>query len=134
MDAPLRTLEVRRVPFSADLLKPGDYCFIPRRDPIRKLEPEAVEPPQGILPKAVLGILRQRSKRTRKSSRSSGRTTMNAGGECTAKRRSRQAFVDGSERRHYIDETLCCCRIVVPGGVKECVYIFHREAVSEQQH
>jgi hypothetical protein len=37
MDA-LTTLPVRRVPFSADIEKPGDYCFISKREPVRNLE------------------------------------------------------------------------------------------------
>jgi hypothetical protein len=46
MDA-LTTLPVRRVPFSADVIKPGDFCFISKREPIRKFEPEPVQPPTG---------------------------------------------------------------------------------------
>jgi hypothetical protein len=41
MDASLQTLAVRRVPSSADLERPGDYCFIGKRAPIRKFEPVA---------------------------------------------------------------------------------------------
>jgi hypothetical protein len=41
------TLPVRRVPFSYDIEKPGDYCFIPKREPIRKFEPEQVASPTG---------------------------------------------------------------------------------------
>ncbi len=41
------TLPVRRVPFSANIQKPGDYCFISKREPIRKFESEPVAPPTG---------------------------------------------------------------------------------------
>ena len=44
MDA-LITIPVRRVPFSADIEKPGDYCFIGKRQPVRSFEPVAVETP-----------------------------------------------------------------------------------------
>jgi len=32
----LQTLEVRRVPSSADIVKPGNYCFIKKREPIER--------------------------------------------------------------------------------------------------
>jgi hypothetical protein len=53
MDSPLQTLEVRRVPFSADIEKPGDYCFIEKREPVRTFEPVATEPPQGFFRKLM---------------------------------------------------------------------------------
>jgi hypothetical protein len=46
MDA-TQTLAVRRVSSSADLLKPGDYCFIPKREPIRTFETVTAERPKG---------------------------------------------------------------------------------------
>jgi hypothetical protein len=46
MDA-LLTLEVNRVPSSADLTKAGDYCFIAKRDPIRKFLPSEPEESKG---------------------------------------------------------------------------------------
>jgi len=46
---PIEALEVRRVASSADILKPGDYCFIPKREPIRTFQPISIEPPQGFL-------------------------------------------------------------------------------------
>jgi hypothetical protein len=45
--APLQTLEVRRVPASVDLERAGDYCFVPKKEPMRKFEPVAVEAPAG---------------------------------------------------------------------------------------
>lgn len=42
MDA-LQTLEVRRVPSSADLMQAGDFVFIGKREPIRKFEPVTIE-------------------------------------------------------------------------------------------
>ncbi len=47
MDA-LTTLPVRRVPFSADIEKPGDHFFISKREPIRKFEREPIAPPTGL--------------------------------------------------------------------------------------
>lgn len=43
----LTTFEVHRVLSSADILQPGDYCFIEKRQPTRKFEPIPVEPPRG---------------------------------------------------------------------------------------
>jgi hypothetical protein len=40
-------LEVKRVQHSEDLLHPGEYVFVPKRDPILTLEQRAVQPPQG---------------------------------------------------------------------------------------
>jgi hypothetical protein len=47
MDAPLQTPKVSRVPASDDLEPAGDYCFVPKREPIRKFEPVALEVPTG---------------------------------------------------------------------------------------
>jgi hypothetical protein len=49
----LQTLEVHRVASSADILQPGDYCFIAKRDPIRRFEPVAVELPKGFWKRIV---------------------------------------------------------------------------------
>ena|SRR3569832_1968025 len=46
MDAP-QCLTVHRVPTSADLLQPGDYCFIAKREPIRTYETVTTERPSG---------------------------------------------------------------------------------------
>jgi hypothetical protein len=43
----LQTLEVRRVQSSEDLIRAGDYCYIRRREPIRKFETEPTLPPDG---------------------------------------------------------------------------------------
>jgi len=53
MEAPVHTLEVRRVPSSADLMQAGDYCYIEKRAPIRKFEPVADEAPRGFIRKLI---------------------------------------------------------------------------------
>lgn len=40
-------LEVKRVPRSEDLLHPGDYVFVPRREPIVNTYRQPVQPPAG---------------------------------------------------------------------------------------
>jgi hypothetical protein len=40
-------LEVKRVPLSEDLLHPGDYVFIGKRDPHRTFQSIPLEPPKG---------------------------------------------------------------------------------------
>ena len=46
-----KTLEVRRVQSSADLMQPGDYVFIPKREPIRRFQPIMNNPPRGFFRK-----------------------------------------------------------------------------------
>jgi len=41
--------EVKRVPTSENLLHPGDFVFIPKREPIKTFESVPVPPPKGIL-------------------------------------------------------------------------------------
>jgi hypothetical protein len=41
--------EVKRVPHSEDLLHPGDYVFVPRREPIVNVYRQPVHPPTGFL-------------------------------------------------------------------------------------
>ncbi len=41
----MQALEVHRVSTSADLLHPGEYVFIPKRQPIRTVEQIAIDPP-----------------------------------------------------------------------------------------
>jgi hypothetical protein len=50
------TLQVHRVPFSADLLQPGDYCFIAKREPIRTFDTQRLEPPQGFFRLLLWGM------------------------------------------------------------------------------
>ena len=38
-------LEVKRVPLSEDLLHPGDYVFIGKREPRRRFESKPLDPP-----------------------------------------------------------------------------------------
>jgi uncharacterized protein YbaR (Trm112 family) len=40
-------LEVKRVPHSEDLSHPGEFVFIPKREPIRKFYSEPLTPPTG---------------------------------------------------------------------------------------
>jgi hypothetical protein len=42
-------LEVKRVPVSEDLLHPGDYVFVPKREPRRTFESVPLFPPTGTL-------------------------------------------------------------------------------------
>jgi hypothetical protein len=39
--------ELRRVSFSADLEKAGDFAFVPKREPIREIVRTPVDPPTG---------------------------------------------------------------------------------------
>lgn len=43
----MEALPARRVSSSPDILKPGDYCFIAKREPIRTYETVTAEPPTG---------------------------------------------------------------------------------------
>src|SRR5690242_6519221 len=43
----LKAVEVRRVPLSEDLMKPGDFVFIAKREPVRKFESVPLQPPAG---------------------------------------------------------------------------------------
>jgi hypothetical protein len=42
----LTALEVKRVPHSEDLLHPGEFVFIPKREPIRTFRSEPIEAPK----------------------------------------------------------------------------------------
>jgi hypothetical protein len=48
-------LAVKRVPHSEDLLHPGDYVFIPKRDPIRTFHSIPLEPPADKRGGTVIG-------------------------------------------------------------------------------
>ena len=43
----LKALEVRRVPLSEDLLHPGDFVLVKKREPICKYERVPLTPPSG---------------------------------------------------------------------------------------
>jgi hypothetical protein len=43
----MQALEVRRVPSSSDLLHPGEYVFIPKRDPKITIDHQLLTPPTG---------------------------------------------------------------------------------------
>jgi hypothetical protein len=43
----MEALAVKRVPSSADLLNPGEYVFIPKRQPIRTVQQIAIDPPKN---------------------------------------------------------------------------------------
>lgn len=45
----LKALEVRRVTHSEELTNPGEFVFIQKREPIRTIERQPLEPPQGFL-------------------------------------------------------------------------------------
>jgi hypothetical protein len=47
----MQALEVRRVTHSEDLLKPGDYCYVPKRAPIVTYERKPLEAPRGLIQK-----------------------------------------------------------------------------------
>jgi hypothetical protein len=50
--------EVKRIPHSEDLLHPGDYVFVPRREPIVNIYRQPVPPPTGFIRKRdVLAVL-----------------------------------------------------------------------------
>jgi hypothetical protein len=49
----LKALEVRRVATSADLMAPGDFAFVPRREPLRRIEYTPVPPPRGFFKRIV---------------------------------------------------------------------------------
>lgn len=50
---PFQALEVRRVSSSADLAAPGDFAFIPKREPVRRLEQFPIAPPRNIICRLV---------------------------------------------------------------------------------
>ncbi|HVB33724.1 MAG TPA: hypothetical protein VNJ52_05040 [Patescibacteria group bacterium] len=43
----MQAIEVRRVQSSADLSSPGDFTFVPKREPVRKFERIPLEAPKG---------------------------------------------------------------------------------------
>jgi len=43
---PLKAIEVRRVESSAELMKPGDYTYIAKREPVRRIETLPIPPPR----------------------------------------------------------------------------------------
>jgi uncharacterized protein YbaR (Trm112 family) len=43
----MQALEVRRVPTSADLEKPGDFAFIKKREPLSTKDETSIEPPKN---------------------------------------------------------------------------------------
>ncbi len=47
----LKAIEVRRVPTSADLSSPGDFTFVPKREPIRNVERIPLIAPKGFFRK-----------------------------------------------------------------------------------
>jgi hypothetical protein len=47
----MQALEVRRVTHSEDLLKPGDYVYVPKRPPIVTYERKLLEAPPGFFAK-----------------------------------------------------------------------------------
>jgi hypothetical protein len=47
----MQAREVRRVPRSEDLSKPGDYCYVPKRAPIVTYERKPLESPRGLVQK-----------------------------------------------------------------------------------
>lgn len=49
----LQAIEVRRVPSSADLTAPGDFAFIPKREPLRRLEQVPITPPRNFFKRLV---------------------------------------------------------------------------------
>ena len=49
----MEALEVRRVPTSADLSSPGDFAFVPKREPVRKFERIPLIAPKGFFRKIV---------------------------------------------------------------------------------
>jgi hypothetical protein len=50
---PLKALEVKRVEHSEDLLHPGEFVFVAKRQPKITTETIAVEPPQGTFKKLL---------------------------------------------------------------------------------
>jgi hypothetical protein len=51
-------LEVKRVPRSEDLLHPGEFVFIPKREPIRTYFSVPTDPPNGWFAHAILAAIR----------------------------------------------------------------------------
>jgi hypothetical protein len=47
--SPTTAQEVKRVPHSEELLHPGEFCFIPKREPIVNVYRQPVQPPTGLL-------------------------------------------------------------------------------------
>jgi hypothetical protein len=43
----MQALQVRRVATSADLSSPGGFTFVPKREPVRKIERVPLERPKG---------------------------------------------------------------------------------------
>jgi hypothetical protein len=51
--SPTTALEVKRVPHSEELLHPGEFCTIPKREPIVLMNMEPVQPPQGLFSRLI---------------------------------------------------------------------------------
>jgi hypothetical protein len=43
----MESLEVRRVSSSVDLMNPGEFCFVGKREPILRYQQVQTEPPQN---------------------------------------------------------------------------------------
>jgi hypothetical protein len=57
---PLKALEVKRVEHSEDLLHPGEYVFVPKRDPIVTVEKYPLTPPRGFFAKVWWNLFGQK--------------------------------------------------------------------------
>ena len=49
----LKAVELRRVQSSADSSSPGDFTFVPKREPVRKFERIPLEAPKGFFRKLL---------------------------------------------------------------------------------
>ena len=54
-----KALEVKRVGHSEDLLHPGEYVFVAKRQPIITVEKHPIAPAAGKLQTALVDVLRQ---------------------------------------------------------------------------
>lgn len=52
--------EVKRVPKSEDLLHPGDFVFIPKREPVRTYQSIPLTPPAGFLKRLLWNLFGQK--------------------------------------------------------------------------
>jgi hypothetical protein len=54
-------VQAHRVPVSPDILKAGDYCFIPKKDPMRTYETVLAEPPTGRWKRIIWALFRSKT-------------------------------------------------------------------------
>ncbi len=65
----VQSVELHRVIYSADIEKPGDFVFIPKREPIRRTTRTTVDPPNGFFKRVLWNLFGTKVRTTETSER-----------------------------------------------------------------